>query len=113
LFIPTTSSRSNSQLAAKIKQEGTVTLTLDITPEVEAGLLAEAKLAGLPLDQFLTRQLETLAHAPAPRASESTGRAVMSDQLAQEFDEWLDSFPQGPVLSDEALNRENWYPDRW
>jgi hypothetical protein len=36
-----------------------------------------------------------------------------SDQWEKELDEWLDSFPQHPVLHEEALKRENWYPDRW
>ncbi len=34
------------------------------------------------------------------------------EQWDRELDEWLDSFPQQPVLSDEAMKRENWYPDR-
>jgi hypothetical protein len=36
-----------------------------------------------------------------------------SEQWEKEFDEWLDSFPRQPVLSEEAFSRENWYSDRW
>ena len=35
-----------------------------------------------------------------------------SDQWEKEVDEWLDSFPQHPVLDEVAFKRENWYPDR-
>jgi len=85
-----------------------VTVTLNLKPEVEAGLLAQAQAAGLPLDQFLSRQLEVLSALPS-QATAPSG----SDQWEKELDEWLDSFPQHPLLSDEALKRENWYPDRW
>ena len=87
-----------------------MSVTLNLKPEVEAGLLAQAQAAGLSLDQFLSRQLETLTLATGnaqPRAS------CGEDQWETELDAWLDSFPQHPILSDEALNRENWYPDRW
>ena len=57
-----------------------MSITLDLKPEIEAGLKAQA--GG-------------------------------SDQWEKGLDEWLDSFPQRPVLSDDALKRENWYPDRW
>lgn len=57
-----------------------MSITLDLKPEIEAGLKAQA--GG-------------------------------SDQWEKGLDEWLDSFPQRTVLSDDALKRENWYPDRW
>ena len=86
-----------------------VTVTLNLKPEIEAGLLAQAQAAGLPLDEFLARLLEALTGA----ASLPPLRAPAGKQWEKELDEWLDSFPQHPVLSDEALKRENWYPDRW
>jgi len=87
-----------------------VTVTLNLKPEIEAGLLAQAQAAGLPLDQFLSRQLEALTQATAAAQLRAPGGG---DQWEKELDAWLDSFPQHPVLSDEAFNRENWYPDRW
>ncbi len=88
-----------------------MTITLDLKPEVEAGLKAQAQAAGLSLAQFLSRELEAIAPA-APAQSPETPTAG-SDQWEKEFDEWLDSFPQHPVLSEETFRRENWYPDRW
>jgi hypothetical protein len=89
-----------------------MTVTLNLKPDVEAGLLARAEAAGLSLDQFLSRQLEELTQATSvlPAQFRAPGGA---DQWENELEAWLDSFPQHPVLSDEAFNRENWYPDRW
>jgi hypothetical protein len=89
-----------------------VTVTLNLKPEVEAGLLAQAETMGLSLDQFLSRQLESLTQValpPQPGAQATAG----TDQWEKDLDAWLDSFPPRPVLSDEAMKRENWYPDRW
>jgi len=85
-----------------------VTITLDLKPEVEAGLMAQARAAGLSLAQFLSRELEAIA-PPAPAVTLPEG----ADQWEGELDKWLDSFPQHPVLQEEARKRENWYPDRW
>jgi hypothetical protein len=91
--------------------ELTVSITLDLNPELEAGLKARAEAAGLSLAQFLSRELEAIAPL-AP--GELPGLPIESpDQWEKELEEWLDSFPQYPVLSDEALRREDWYPDRW
>ncbi len=86
-------------------------ITLNLKPEVEAGLKAQAQAAGLSLEQFLSRELEAIAPAAPAESLETV--ADGSDEWEKEFDEWLDSFPQRPVLGEEALKRENWYPDRW
>jgi hypothetical protein len=87
-------------------------VTINLSPEIEAGLLAKAQAEGLSLDQFLSRKLETLARissiAPADLPNPAT-----ADQWETGLDAWLDSFPQHPLLSEEALQRENWYSDRW
>lgn len=36
-------------------------LKLDLTPEIEAGLLVQAQAEGLTLDQFLNRTLNAIA----------------------------------------------------
>lgn len=86
-------------------------ITLDLKPEVEAELMARAQAAGLSLAQFLSRELEAIAPAALPQLPATTPDG--SDQWEKELDEWLDSFPQHPVLPEEAFKRENWYPDRW
>ena len=88
-----------------------MTITLDLKPEVEADLMAQAQAAGLSLAQFLSRELEAIA--PVVPAQVPAPPTDGSDQWEKELDEWLDSFPQHPVLQEEARKRENWYPDRW
>jgi hypothetical protein len=86
-------------------------ITLDLKPEVEAELMAQAQAAGLSLAQFLTRALEAIT--PAAPAQVPATIHDGPDQWEKELDEWLDSFPQVPALREEAFKRENWYPDRW
>ena len=88
-----------------------MTITLDLKPEVEADLMAQAQAAGLSLAQFLSRELEAIA--PSAPVQLPAALTDGSDQWEKELDEWLDSFPQHPVLHEEAFKRENWYPDRW
>jgi hypothetical protein len=90
-----------------------VAITLDLKPEVEAEaeLMAQAQAAGLSVVQFLSRELEAIAPAAPPQLTATLPDG--SDQWEKELDEWLDSFPQHPVLHEEAFKRENWYPDRW
>lgn len=91
--------------------EDAVAITLDLKPEVEAELIAQARAAGLSLAQFLSRELQSIA--PAAHAQLPASLPDGSDQWDKELDEWLDSFPQHPILHEEAFKRENWYPDRW
>ncbi|MGA7411510.1 MAG: hypothetical protein WBW33_13595 [Bryobacteraceae bacterium] len=86
-------------------------ITLELKPEVEAKLMAQAQAAGLSLAQFLSRELEAIA--PAAPAQVPATLPDGSDQWEKELDEWLDSFPQHPALHEEGFKRENWYPDRW
>ena len=86
-------------------------ITLDLKPEVGGELMAQAQAAGLSSAQFLSRELEAIA--PVAPAQLPATLPDGTDQWEKELDEWLDSFPQHPVLHGEAFKRENWYPDRW
>lgn len=68
------------------------TLHLDSDPEKE-------RTASLEADLRETGRL--------PRPS-STG-----EERAAAFLQWADSFPEVPLLSDEAISRNSLYPDRW
>jgi hypothetical protein len=46
-----------------------MTVTLNLKPEVEAGLLAQARASGMPLEQFLLSLVENAARPTAPNAS--------------------------------------------
>ena len=66
-------------------------ITLDLKPEVEAELMAQAEAAALSLAQFLSRELEAIA--PAAPAKLPATLPDTTDQWEKELDEWLDSFP--------------------
>ena len=73
-----------------------MTVTLELGPEVEAQLLAQASARGLSLDDYLKRVVELQA---------SAGVALKE----RGFEALIDSFPQEPVLSDEAISRDSIY----
>jgi hypothetical protein len=39
--------------------------------------------------------------------------AVSPQDWEAEFEVWITSFPETPLLSNEAISRESMYPDRW
>jgi hypothetical protein len=81
-------------------------MSLNVNPDIEARLIALAQASGVSVEDFLLRVVEEKSqHAPSFRLN--------PDQWAEQFEAWADSFPEAPPLTDEALSRENLYPDRW
>ena len=85
-----------------------MTVTLNLTPEIEAGLLAQAQAEGLTLEQFLDRAVRSLARPDTPAIPQ------VSEEWTRSFDAWVHSHNQDnlPILSDEAISREFIYRDR-
>ena len=79
-----------------------MTLILNLEPGVEVGLAALASAKGLPLDLYVRGLLEQLA---AP----TNGAAATPEQKAAAFEQLMESFPETPVLSDEAMSRDAIY----
>jgi hypothetical protein len=82
-----------------------VTITIELPPEIEAGLAALAAEHGLALPQYLRRLLEE--QVPARKA------APLSPAARAQL--WRDSakgLPHTPPLSDEAVSRESFYDAR-
>lgn len=77
-----------------------MTLTIDLKPEVEAGLAAQARARGISVAEYVGSLLEQLAPA---------GPQMTPEQRAAALSEWAKEFPQVPPLSDEAVSRENLY----
>jgi len=85
-----------------------MTITLDLQPETEACLLAQAQARGLSLDAYLqsiiigqAASAETAGSVPAfPRDGEDLDRAV---------DELFDTVAVPPGVGQGAMPRENWY----
>jgi len=78
-----------------------MTVTLDLTPELEAGLLAQAHATGKTLEDYLVSMVRG---AVVP-----TEKALPSDQRAAAFEAWSASHRATPPLSDYAVSREGIY----
>ncbi|HUI42027.1 MAG TPA: hypothetical protein VL523_08670 [Terriglobia bacterium] len=82
-----------------------MSITLNLSPEIVAGLRSQAQARGLPLDAYLQ---ELLSHsAAAPRGGETL--------RLQQFDAELDALAEGsegfPYLPPQAVTRESFYRD--
>jgi hypothetical protein len=84
-----------------------MTIRVELSPEVEARLVAEARSQGLPLEKVAERLLkEALAELPPSRGLVSV----------EEFHRMLDAMSEGseklPELPIESFSRESFYKDR-
>ena len=82
-----------------------MSMQIELRPEIEAELAAQAQRKGVPVIQYVQRILEQ--HVPGlPLES-----AMTPEQRAKAFDDWADSFPyrRGTPLSDDAISRESLY----
>jgi hypothetical protein len=89
-------------------KEATMTITLELAPEAQAKLAAQAEARGLSLDAFLrtiiTNQaaaMESVKQVQAlPREGEDLDRAI---------DEVFDTVEVPAGVGKGAMRRENWY----
>lgn len=87
-----------------------VTVPVSLTSEEAAALSAQAKAQGMSLDSLLRQAVLGIISSAPQGNSEQSGA-----QWEKEFGEWLDSLPDLPALSDEAISRESIYTreDEW
>ena len=86
-----------------------MTLTLELSPEREAALKAQAQARGMSVEQWLLE----LAEQIAPSTSIAHLQKTNPKEWARQFHEWAESHDRTtPLLSDEAISRESIYPDR-
>ena len=84
-----------------------MTLIIELPDEEKHALTTKAREAGLPVEHY-ARQLIERDLGIGGQFNTETG-----DKWQQKFDVWADSFPDTPLLSEEAITRANMYPDRW
>ena len=88
-----------------------VTVPVRLTPAEEAALVARAEAEGVSVDALLHQAVVWLISpsAATPPAS------LTANEWEKEFGEWLDSMPDLPALSDQAISRESVYTreDEW
>jgi len=84
-----------------------MTVTLELKPEVEERIIAEAKALGLSVEEYIQRKLEGKSTTQDPNA-------LPFEEWLQKWNEWLSShdYIKAPPLSDEAISRESIYRER-
>lgn len=79
-----------------------MTLTLELKPEIEAGLKAQAQANGMTLEQYVLSMVEGAALLP--------GRNSLSpEERANAFEVWAAAHRPTPELSERAVSRESMY----
>jgi len=85
-----------------------MTVTLELKPEVEEQLEAQARESGLSVKDYLEKRVEEMISAPEPQPAKTPEERV---RLWQEFLNSHDDIT-APPLSDEAISRESIYGER-
>jgi hypothetical protein len=85
-----------------------MTITLELPPETEASLLAQARARGLSLDTFL-KTIITNQAAAAAEPVRALDIARDETELDRTIDEVFDTFQVPPGVGQGAMRRENWY----
>ena len=87
-----------------------MTLMLELTPEREDALKAQALSLGLSVEQWFME----LAEQAGPSTSIAHLQQTNPREWARQFHEWAESHDRTtPLLSDEAVSRDSIYPDRF
>jgi hypothetical protein len=82
-----------------------VTVTIQLPPDIEAGLVAQAQAQGLDLAQYVE---QVLREQVPPRA----GAALSPAERAEAWRQSTRGLPHTPPLSDDAISRESIYGSR-
>ena len=87
-----------------------MTVTIELPPELEAGLLAQAKAEGLPLPIYVQRLLQI--QFPQTQFPAGATALMTPAERAAAWRESVVGLPHTPPLSDQAISRESIYGDR-
>ena len=79
-----------------------MTITLDLKPEAEAGLLALAKESGISPEEYV----EVIVHGAVLAWTAAT---MSPEERAAGWRESAKHFPETPLLSDGAVSRDSMY----
>lgn len=86
-----------------------MTVTLELSPEQEAALKSQAQSRGISVQELLQEVAEQIA----PSSTNSHLQMENPAEWARQFHEWAESHDRTtPLLSDEAISREEIYRDR-
>ncbi len=83
-----------------------MTVTLELSPEQEAALKSQAQSRGISIQELLQEVAEQIA----PSSTISHLQMESPAEWARQFHEWAESHDRTrPLLSDEAISREEIY----
>jgi hypothetical protein len=86
-----------------------MTVTLDLKPEVEERIVAEAKARGLSVETYILSVLEK----ETKNGDDSFALRATPEEWKTAFVEWVNyERPSHPPLSDEAISRDAIYRER-
>ncbi len=85
-------------------------MTLHLRPGVATGLETLAEAQGLSVEDYLEQLVERELSLNGPEIAPK--HRMSAEEWGHQFEEWADSFPEASPIPDEALSRENLYPDR-
>ena len=85
-----------------------MTITLELPPETEASLLAQAKARGLSLDAFVKTIIANQT-AAAARLKPQESLPPQQEHLDRTIDELFGAVDVPPGVGQGAMRRENWY----
>ncbi len=86
-----------------------MTVTLDLKPEVEAGLVAQARAGRKTVEEYLSSLVQGWVEGAALPAPVN---GLTPEQRAAAFEAWAAGHRETPPLSDYAVSREAMYEDR-
>jgi hypothetical protein len=89
-------------------EEATMTIVLELPPDTEASLIAQAKARGLSLDAFLRTIITSQAGAETPVKS-MRDLWCEGEDLDRAIDELFDTVQVPPGVGEGVMRRENWY----
>jgi hypothetical protein len=82
-----------------------MTVTLNLKPELEAGLFAQAQASGMTVEEYILSVVER-AVLPATRMT------LSAEERAAAFEAWSAGHRSTPLLSDYAVSRDSIYEGR-
>jgi hypothetical protein len=91
-----------------------MTVTIELPPEIEAGLLAQAQAEGLDVADYVRNLVQKQFAAANGTAQSRRPNELTPEEWIIRFKEWSESPAHAnlPVLSDYAMSRESIYEDR-
>lgn len=86
-------------------KEQVMTVTLNLKPEIEAGLFAQAQVSGMSIEEYLISVVEGAVLSTMPKT-------LSAEERAAAFEAWSAGHRPTPPLSDYAVSRDAIYEGR-